>query len=46
MTLRVAIGHYNQEMSNKDALGADEIGRSIAKGYFENSKTILQKIFK
>lgn len=44
MTVRVAVTNMHNEMSNPDALGTDDMGRSITKGYMKNSYSVLQKI--
>ena len=33
MTIRVALNHYRSFLEDKDALGSDELGKSIAEGY-------------
>lgn len=42
MALRVAASAYLMEMSNPDALGDDEQGRAIAKGYNERLGEVIK----
>lgn len=42
MALRVAASSFYEEMSESDALGDDEAGRGIAKGYRDRLAEVLR----
>lgn len=44
MAVRVAVTDLWIEMSDPDALGTDDMGRSITQGYHRNSESVLAKI--
>lgn len=44
MTMRVAITFFLDDISSRNALGSDDVGKGIASGYAACSSSILRKM--